>query len=371
MRILIAGDFCPNHRVATEIKENRGNEVLSEVLKLTKDADYSILNFECPVTDGNYQPITKIGPHLKASKDALVVVKNAGFNMLTLANNHIMDYGKDGLYDTLRACSDLGLEYVGVGTNSKEASNLKYITIDNKLVAFVNCCEHEFSIAENNTPGANPLNPINQYYSIQEAKQKADFIIVIIHGGHEHCQLPSLRMIDIYRFFIDAGADAVINHHQHCYSGYEYYKDRPIVYGLGNFCFDWDGVRDTIWNEGFIAELFITDEEIKLICHPYTQCNKTPRVKLLDDRTSFDTNISKLNHTISNREELTKKLEAFYEQKEELYKLAFEPYTSRLFRKLYIKHLLPSFLKGKKKNLLRDFVECESHSDIVKFILRR
>ena len=84
----------------------------------------------------------------------------------------------------------------------------------------------------------NPLLPIQQFYKIQEAKENADYVLVIVHGGIEHYQLPTSRMIETYRFFIDAGADAVVNHHQHCYSGYERYKSKPIIYGLGNLLFD-------------------------------------------------------------------------------------------------------------------------------------
>ena len=92
---------------------------------------------------------------------------------------------------------------------------------DGETLAIINCCEHEFSIADDDSAGANPLNPIQQYYKIKEARLNADYVLVIVHGGHEMYQLPSLRMVDTYRFFIDAGADAVVNHHQHCFSGYE------------------------------------------------------------------------------------------------------------------------------------------------------
>jgi poly-gamma-glutamate synthesis protein (capsule biosynthesis protein) len=121
---------------------------------------------------------------------------------------------------------------VGGGTNLQEASKILYKKIDEKVLALINCCENEFSIATEVTAGSNPLNPIQQYYAIQEAKSKADYVLVIVHGGHELWQLPSPRMQETYRFFIDAGADAVVNHHQHCYSGYEIYKKKPYILNL-------------------------------------------------------------------------------------------------------------------------------------------
>lgn len=78
---------------------------------------------------------------------------------------------------------------------------------------------------------------------------------MIVHGGVEHHQYPTKRMVQTYRFFVDAGADAVINHHQHCPCGYEIYNGKPIYYGLGNFCFDWDGKRDSMWNVGYMVAL--------------------------------------------------------------------------------------------------------------------
>ena len=93
------------------------------------------------------------------------------------------------------------------------------------------------------------------FNQIQEAKSKADFIVVVAHGGHEHYNLPSPRMKKWYRFFVDAGASAVVTHHTHIISGYEVYKDAPIFYSLGNFLFDWEGERNKPWNKSMIIRL--------------------------------------------------------------------------------------------------------------------
>lgn len=74
--------------------------------------------------------------------------------------------------------------------------------------------------------GCAPLNNVSQYYSIIEARSKADYVLLFVHGGSEHHPLPTPRMQDIYRFFVDAGADVVINCHRHCYSGFEQYHEK-------------------------------------------------------------------------------------------------------------------------------------------------
>lgn len=115
------------------------------------------------------------------------------------------------------------------------------------------------------------MNLVHQYFAIKEAREKADSVVVIMHGGHETYQLPTPQMQQTYRFFVDIGADAVVNHHQHCYSGYEVYKNKPIFYGLGNFCFEPLGNVRPTWYEGYMVNLhFNADVEIKFDLIPYT-----------------------------------------------------------------------------------------------------
>ena len=221
MKIIVAGDFCPNGRVAPILEKNEFESVLGEVKTLiSSEFDYSVVNFESPVVEHPAEPIKKCGPSLKSSEKAVKALKWVGFNCLTLANNHFYDYGEVGVDDSISAIEKMGLDHVGAGKNLLEASMPLYKEIGGKILAIVNCCEHEFSIATDRTGGSNPLNPIRQYYAIREAKEKADFVLVIVHGGFEHYQLPSVRMQETYRFFITIVADAVVNHHQHCFIVY-------------------------------------------------------------------------------------------------------------------------------------------------------
>ena len=257
MKILIAGDFCQGYRVDALVKERRYGKLFDEVKPIIESADYSIVNFEFPVVldKDAARPIPKCGPNLEGTIESIEAIKYAGFKCCTLANNHILDQGEQCCLDTKNELEKAGVDTVGVGSNLSEAGEIFYKEIDGETLAIINCCEHEFSIATETSAGANPLNPVRQYYAIQEAKKKADYVLVIVHGGHEHYQLPSPRMKETYRFFVDAGADAVVNHHQHCYSGYDVYYDKPIFYGLGNFCFDEPQMRHCGWNEGYMVRL--------------------------------------------------------------------------------------------------------------------
>lgn len=363
MKIVIAGDYCPKDRVAELIDSNRYENIFSDVTEIIAQADFRILNFECPIVNGECRPIEKNGPCLKTTKNSLKPIVDAGFNVVTLANNHFYDFGDKGITDTIDELDKLNIAHVGGGKNLNISSEILFLQKGGKKVAIINCCEHEFSIATENTAGCNPLNPINQWYAIQKARNTADYVIVIVHGGHEMCQLPSLRMKETYHFFIDSGADVVINHHQHCYSGFEKYKGKPIFYGLGNFCFDWDGKRNSIWNYGFLVLLSFDEKKISFETIPYSQCDEKPVVRLLEDRKEFDKDILSLNIIIQDTELLKQQHEKWMDQREGNYSISLEPYSNRFFRFACRKGFLPHFFNKKKAIELLNYVSCESHRD--------
>lgn len=363
MKVIIAGDFAPRARLAKQIEAKRFSEVFPEnVREIIKSADVSFVNFESPVVEDGYKPIPKCGPNLHCTTEAAEAVKFAGFTGVTMANNHILDFGADGLYKSVECCKSQGLHVVGVGDNLKDAGKVLYVKNDGNILAVINCCEHEFSIATETEAGANPLNPIRQFYTIQEAKKKADYVLVIVHGGHEMFQLPSPRMVETYRFFVDAGADAVVNHHQHCYSGYEVYNGKPIFYGLGNFCFDLEKpVVNRPWNFGLMVEITF-DESINSSFYPYCQYAEKPEVKLLD-RNAFDEELNSINALISDEDKLRKSVEAYYAEASSYELSILEPYKGRVLGKLYSMGMLPTIVKGKKKQVITNHIMCEAHRD--------
>lgn len=372
MKVLVAGDFAPVARLSKQIKEKSFSVIFPDNLReIIKSADFSFVNFECPIIEEEYKPIPKCGPNLSCVPESAEAIMYAGFTSVTMANNHILDFGSKGLYKTVECCKNNGLNIVGIGNNLEEAKRVLYLEKDGKRLAVINCCEHEFSIATDTEAGSNPLNPIRQFYTIQDAKGKADYVLVIVHGGHEHYQLPSPRMQETYRFFIDAGADAVVNHHQHCYSGYEVYHKKPIFYGLGNFCFDEDGQRECSWNEGYMVKLEFANDNVDYELIPYNQCDKTASVSLVQDKTTFLKKVANLNEIINEPLLLKDASEHYYESTIGAYNLLIQPYDNRVFNKLFSMNVLPSiFSKGKKIKLLNN-INCESHLDRFIFALKK
>ena len=369
MRVLVAGDFVPQNRVASMV--DRGDYgFFNNVIPITRHSDYSILNFESPIIEGTAKPIVKTGPSLQCHKNAMVAVKYAGFDCVTLANNHFYDFGDKGVSDTLKTCCECGIDSVGGGMNLKEAESVLFKQLKNETLAIINFCENEWSIATNSSGGSAPLNIVHNTRAIQEARKQADYVLVIVHGGTEHYQLPSPRMKETYRFFIEQGADAVVNHHQHCFSGYELYNNKPIFYGLGNFCFDKNDSDNLLWNSGYVAQIEFkkTDVDYELI--PYIQCSEKSEIRFLTDKTEFEQKIERLNEIIMNDEALESSFEQMV-QSHKSFLSVFEPGKNKYIKYMKSKGLLPRFVSQEKKDIFLELFRCEAHRDVMFELLKR
>lgn len=370
--LLLAGDFVPHDRTKVPVEQGEyGILFTADIKEKISAADYSVVNLEAPVIRSGYKPIKKVGPTLSAGENTPKAIRYAGFDMAVMANNHMNDYDGEGILNTIEKCREEGLDTIGAGKNRKDASKTFYKEIKRKKIAFINCCEHEFSITDPDMPGCNPLDPIAQSYAIKDAKSKADYVIVIVHGGIEHYQLPTPRMQQTYRFFVDAGADAVINHHQHCYSGYEIYNNCPIVYGLGNFCFDWQQRGSKKWQEGYMVRL-IADERIELELIPYIQNDAQVGVRLMnhEETKAFYQEIERLNHIIADESLLAAEYETFLCQTDNEFRAALSVYPGRILSAICRRGLLPIWKNGYRFRRMLLNIQCESHLDRLKHYLR-
>lgn len=365
IKIFISGDFAPRHRAYEVIKNKDFSLLFGDVLPYIKQADISITNLESPLIDeGN--PILKTGPNLKLPTESIEALKYAGFDMVTLANNHMMDFGAEGLISTISICEKNGIRCIGAGPNITEASKVCYIDKKGKTIAFINCCENEWSTTDGDKPGCNPLNEVNIYYQIQEAKANADYVLLIIHGGHETYELPSPRMKKLYRWFIDLGVDAVIGHHTHCYSGSEIYKGKPIVYSLGNFIFD-SNIRDASWNYGALAILSLSNDKIKFELYPFEQCNKTVGVFLLstNDTDAWRKTDVEKTKIINDDILLSDEFDAFCKKNERQYRSYLEPSKNKYILAAKNRGLIKRTVRGGKALLYLNIIRAEAHRDIL------
>ena len=361
MKLLLCGDFAPDSISIESVKA--GTAIQPSLIERIKAADYSIVNLEAPVVDQTCKPIAKEGPHLSTTADAVAYLKSCGFNGVALANNHFRDYGAESVKLTIEAARHAQLDYVGGGNTAEEKQRALFV--EQLDLAILNYCESEFSVT--NSYGSNPLDTINLYKDIRDAKEKAKHVVVFVHGGSEGYNLPTPRMQRLYRYMIDLGAEAVVNSHQHCYSGYEKYGKGYIVYGLGNFFFNDETEQEGPWTEGYMAELTFTSEGISgLEIIPYIQCaHGGMTTRPISDGQSFRRIISQLNETIADGTKLNAEFDKWCKAQRKNYLSLFTPYSNRYLRYLCKRGLLPSFLPKKKLISLYDKIMCESHRDII------
>jgi len=366
MKIIIAGDLV--------IKQSyKVDKISDEVLELFKNSDYNIVNLEAPVTK-SISKIQKTGPHHKSEKNSILkVLKSLEINLCTLANNHVLDYDEQGVFDTLNFCKDNNIQTIGAGKNKEEAS--KFFQLDSPIgkITFINIAENEWASSTETTAGANGMDLIDDVKQIQEAKKQSDFVIVIVHGGHEHYNLPSPRMQKQYRFYIDNGADIVVGHHTHCISGMETYKSKPIYYSLGNFLFTKPSQHDG-WYKGIVLEVeILTTKEIQIKEIFVEQSKFDFQLSLIKGNALENTRnlFDEFSSTIVDSEKLSAKWRDYILKKSKVYDNYWSP-LSFIKNKWIQKVATRLQFKGdnkKGKALALNLMRCEAHHDISKEVL--
>ncbi len=364
-KVLIVGDFAPKNRLIKALSDNN-TDIFGGLRQLIDASDFSVVNLEMPVTDID-SPILKTGPNLRCTLNELRPLKEVGFNLVTLANNHMLDQGVRGLKDTILNCHELGIATVGAGMNLEDARKIHLQVIGNIKVAFINVCENEWSTTHDDTPGCNPISEINLWEDIKTAKRQSDVTVVIIHGGHEWYGLPSPRMVKLYRWLVEIGADAVIGHHTHCFSGHEIYKNKPIVYSLGNFLFD-KPYRKTIWNIGAAAFLEIKDaDNIDISLYPFNQCDDSPTIDMLggDNLKEWQEEAKQKTRIIKNDAELKSEFEKFSAKIGKSFVDSLEPFDYKIISAARSRGLFPRVLSQHQKTLLLNIARDEAHRDVL------
>jgi len=364
MKLIVVGDLSLQDRAAKMAwDENQLNHAFADVKGIVATCDHAIVNLESPVT-GSDKPILKKGPCLKNNPSAFGIMGYCGFDIVTLANNHLKDFGGKGVTDTLDHCKQHGFTTVGGGRSLDEARQPLIINGDSVSIGIINVCEHEFSVATRQSAGANPLDFPNLFEDIRELRKKVEKIIVIIHGGKEHYQLPTPRMKREYHLIADFGADVIINHHQHCYSGYELYKGKPIFYGLGNFFFDEPKKRNDKWNQGLMLQLDIEKVKVDYRLIPFEQCNNEPVVIVRDDST-VTKQMEEINSVIADDERLEAEFNKLVEKDKRRLLFPFIPYRNHYLKALYNRGHLSDGLSEKDQVVIENAISCETHRELL------
>lgn len=223
--------------------------ILSEdTVKVMTETDIMVINSEFTISDRGEKMPNKYYT-FRASPKRIPIYNEMGADLLTLANNHVYDFGKDAFYDMLNSLNEYKIPYIGAGKNINEAKKPYYFILNGYKIAFINATRAEKYIltpeaTENNGGVFRCYDPEPLKYLINDIKKNSDYVVVLIHWGKEDSHELEQVQIDTSKIYIDAGADVIVGTHAHVLQGIDYYNHKPIIYNLGDFIFN-DETKDT------------------------------------------------------------------------------------------------------------------------------
>ena len=282
-----------------------------------------------------------------------------------------MDYGKEGCDATIKAFDDAVT--IGAG-EAKDAYCVKYIESKGKKIGLCSLVQNEFGVVEGQAGrsfGTAWINSLDVPEIIREAKLKCDFLVVFPHAGVEHTAAPLPEWRDVYKHFVDLGADAVIAGHPHCPQGWETYQGKPIYYSLGDFYFD-ELTYDDLWYKSVIVELNV-GEKVEVKEHYVCFDDKTGEISI--DRSE------RIRDHISFANELLRDENKYYRYIDDMCASHWSGIKYGLLRGVcgvslqmrlkYIVRLFGCMLLGNKDEMyLLNILQCESHRWVLERYLR-
>lgn len=278
-RLFICGDIVNMQSDNNFISEDLSNVIMH--------SDYAVCNFEGPeVLPGQGVRC----PH--QAPGTARYLKDHGFDLLLLANNHITELGAEGLSYTINTIKAAGAYCMGAGESWDETYKTLTREIGGKVFGFINVCEAQDGhfLSQKQSYGYAWLGYPGLMGDISHLASTTDYVVVFVHAGLEHYPIPLPEIRDFYHRICDAGASCVVASHPHCAQGYEFYGNKPIVYSLGNFFFPRSNGEWAEENSSYSVEL-VFSETGNIELHPVYHCLKEGQVHLQTaDESSIDLN---------------------------------------------------------------------------------
>ncbi len=242
LTVVAVGDIFLGGRVVSFLEKKGASYPYGEMGGLLRDADLAIGNLESPLTEAD-EPFMEKKYILKAPPSAAASLKASGIDVFTLANNHMMDYGEEGLAETIDLLRKEGLGYTGAGTELSSARRPAIYEVKTgadivkvAVLSYSKTFPFEF-YAGKDTAGTAPGYKKFLRKDIRAARAGADIVIVAFHWGAERMRLPKDYQREFAHLAVDSGAQMVVGHHPHVIQPVEVYKSGVIFYSLGNFIF--------------------------------------------------------------------------------------------------------------------------------------
>ena len=258
VRVAVAGDWAAVREFAG-VTDLSPESVYGSLHSTIAQADLSIVNLEAPL--GGDKPIVKDGPNFRCEPSCASALRQAGFHLATLANNHIYDQGSDGLDATLKVCRQAGLMTVGAGADTESAMEPLFVDVHGVRLGVLSLSE--VTTIDRHNGGAAPIFDVHVLDRCRQAKRHCDQLLVIVQGGKEYAPVPPPYWVQQVLAIAQGGADAIVGHHPHVPQGLtlvETHEGRsvPVVFSTGNFIFPPRSATAVMsaWMElGYLVEL--------------------------------------------------------------------------------------------------------------------
>ncbi|OGN08610.1 MAG: AmmeMemoRadiSam system protein B [Candidatus Yanofskybacteria bacterium RIFCSPHIGHO2_02_FULL_41_11] len=259
--MLFVGDIMLSRSVGAHMQEKGDyNLPFLNIADFLKGADITFANLENPVSLRG----TNVGSKYSFRADPKTIggLNFAGIDIVSIANNHMWDYGREAFLDTMTHLAKAGIDFVGGGHNFEEAHRPVIKDVKGTKVAFLAYTEFlQNVVAGTNSAGITNFNIEQIKKDIAAANQQSDLVAVSFHWGDEYQTKHNQKQEQFAKAAIDAGADLIIGHHPHVVQEVEQYKDGWIAYSLGNFIFDQNFSKETM--QGLALQVNLKDAKVQ------------------------------------------------------------------------------------------------------------
>ena len=255
--VLFLGDTGPGDAAEPTLRERGYDFPYRATVDLLRGADLTVVNLEMPITDRGSPPTLYKDYVYRARPDAAPALAWAGVDVVSLANNHVIDYGDVGLADTLAAVRAAGMVPLGAGADEAEARRGIIATIGGVKVGLLAFCQRQplwemwvDQFARARRPGTVALTELALREDLSRLRARADLVVVLLHIGYNY-RAPADTTIAWSRRAIELGADLVIDHHPHVAHPIMMHQGKPIALSVGNYAFGTPGREEL--NEGLLV----------------------------------------------------------------------------------------------------------------------
>lgn len=295
LSLLIVGDIMLGGRSRRFIREYGSGYTFEALLPILQHSHIVVGNLEGPLTRKATKPSTRNYAY-RVNPEVANSLKQARISVVTLANNHILDCGREGVLDTLEALARAGVDALGAGVDDKAAHTPVIREAARKRIGLLSYYWNPRCAATERLPGSARDSPEKLEADIRGLREQADRILVMFHWGNPYQLKPLPEDRAKARFAVDCGADAVVGHHPHVIQPFEVYRGRPIFFSIGNFAFGSGNSRA----EGLMIGLRFEDEKTSACVYPLYVKNRDPRVAYQPKVLKGDGAEQKLRHLASS-----------------------------------------------------------------------